>query len=51
MPSTYEEAALFRTADQGNLAGGKGKFPLMGRFDQPAIRVVKPSAAPPGEVE
>ena len=51
VPSTYEEAALFRTADQGNIGGGKGKFPLMGRLDQPAIRVVKPSAKPPGEVE
>lgn len=48
LPTTYEEAVLFRTANQGNLGGDKGKFPLMGSFDQPAIRVPKPAAPKPG---
>ncbi len=50
-PNTYEEAALFRTANQGNLVDSKAKFPLMGRLEQPAVRPVKPATVPPGEVE
>ena len=38
VPKNYGEAALFRTANQGNLKGGAGKFPLYGRYEQPSIR-------------
>ena len=41
IPKTYGEAALFRTAQQGNLTGGQGKFPLWGSHDQPVIRQPK----------
>lgn len=37
IPKTYGEAALFRTANQGNIPEG-GKFPLYGRYDDPKIR-------------
>ncbi|HET9646864.1 MAG TPA: ParB/Srx family N-terminal domain-containing protein [Microlunatus sp.] len=37
-PVTFGEAALFRTANQGNIAGGGGKFPLWGRLELPRVR-------------
>ena len=44
---TYGQAALIRTADQGNLPKEAGKaaqkFPLYGSFDQPKVRVPKPT--------
>ena len=48
-PKTFGEAALVRTANQGNIKGG-GKFPLWGTYDQPVIRGQKPpgAAPPPG---
>jgi hypothetical protein len=51
LPNTYEEAALFRTADQGNLPEGKGRFPLLGRYEQPTVRQPKPGTAKPGDIE
>jgi hypothetical protein len=47
-PKNWGEAALFRTASQGNLKGGGGKFPLYGRYEQPVIRPPKPDAPTPG---
>jgi hypothetical protein len=44
-PKNWGEAALFRTANQGNLKEG-GKFPLYGRYEQPFIRTPKPGAPP-----
>jgi hypothetical protein len=46
LPKTWEEAVLFRTANQGNIPDG-GKFPLWGRSQQPAIRTPK-TPAPAG---
>jgi hypothetical protein len=48
LPATYGEAALFRTANQGNLKDGSGKFPLWGRHEQPVVRPPRPDA-PDGE--
>ena len=45
-PANFGEAALVRTANQGNLKSG-GKFPLWGSLDQPRIRT--PSAGPTQE--
>ena len=42
LPKTYGEAALFRTANQGNLKGGGGKFPLYGSYDKPVVRQPRP---------
>ncbi|HEU4546614.1 MAG TPA: ParB/Srx family N-terminal domain-containing protein, partial [Microlunatus sp.] len=47
VPATYGEAALFRTANQGNIAGGGGRFPLGGRTDLPRVRPVR-TAGPAG---
>jgi len=47
VPTTYGEAALFRTADQGTISGGGGKFPLWGRYELPKVRR-KTTVAPPG---
>jgi hypothetical protein len=44
-PSTFGEAAMVRTANQGNIPGG-GRFPLWGRLEKPATR--PPSAPRPG---
>ncbi len=39
VPDTWEEAVLFRTANQGNLTKeGGGKFPLWGRSKEPLVR-------------
>lgn len=47
VPRTWEEAALFRTANQGNLkTPGGGKFPLWGRPEPPVVR--PPAKAPTG---
>jgi len=39
-PANYGEAALFRTANQGNIPGA-GKFPLWGRLELPRVRPPK----------
>jgi hypothetical protein len=44
IPATYGEAALFRTANQGNLPAGGGRFPLWGRYELPKVR---PGKMPP----
>lgn len=46
-PTTFGEAALFRTANQGNIAGGGGKFPLWGHLELPRVRR-KVTTAPEG---
>jgi hypothetical protein len=47
LPKTYGEAALFRTANQGNIKGTGTKFPLYGRLDQPVVRAPR-APAPQG---
>jgi hypothetical protein len=45
VPATYGEAALFRTANQGNIPG-EGRFPLWGRPELPRVRPVKVKPGP-----
>lgn len=49
VPKNYGEAALFRTANQGNLKSGAGKFPLYGRYEQPLIRQPQPTEGGGGD--
>jgi hypothetical protein len=51
VPKTWEEAVLFRTANQGNMTKeGGGKFPLWGRLKEPVVRQPKePAPAGGGE--
>lgn len=51
IPSTYGEAALFRTANQGNLKGARTRFPLYGSYDQPVVRRPKAGSGPPPQPE
>ncbi len=44
-PSTFGDAAIVRTANQGNIRPGE-RFPLWGRLEQPAIR--SPRSVAPG---
>jgi hypothetical protein len=46
-PKTYGEAAMVRTANQGNVKGG-GRFPLWGTTDQPLVRGQKAPGGTPG---
>jgi hypothetical protein len=49
VPATYGEAALFRTANQGNLPSGGGRFPLGGRYELPRVRGGAIPPVPPQE--
>ena len=51
VPKTWEEAVLFRTANQGNLTkeAAGGRFPLWGRLQDPTVRQPKTPVPTGGE--